>query len=278
MGRGRAVRAGLLLLACAACATTHDPEHAPPPDVCLRDDGAGLAGGAPPQIAIASPADGAVVTDYRGGGQGTPVSVRYEVRHLPCGGSSQVFVQQDGASVQVHTNRATRDAVDLPLHFTPGRYRLEVAAYDRAGRERARASVSFEVELPEYARHVRVMGTHDTLAAILDALAHKRPGAYLRFGDGDIQLASGSHDQMQSADARLMREAQAALAMEGAHVFKGLMVNSYLFGGVEEGMADGNHLISDALALGLVEMASRFWRPVFGSRVQGLLICACIHV
>jgi hypothetical protein len=38
------------------------------------------------------------------------------------------------------------------------------------------------------------------------------------------------------------------------------MVNSELFGGVEPGMIDGNNLISDSLALGLVEMASVYWQ------------------
>jgi hypothetical protein len=45
---------------------------------------------------------------------------------------------------------------------------------------------------------------------------------------------------IQHADTNLMREAQAALAMEGKHVIKGFMINSHLFGGVEEGMTDGN--------------------------------------
>jgi hypothetical protein len=49
--------------------------------------------------------------------------------------------------------------------------------------------------------------------------------------------------------------------MEGKQVLKGLMVNSELFGGLETGMRDGNHLISDSLALGLVEMASVYWQP-----------------
>ena len=49
--------------------------------------------------------------------------------------------------------------------------------------------------------------------------------------------------------------------MEGENIFKGLMINSELFGGVEEGMTWGNHLIEDTLALGLLEMAAVILLP-----------------
>ena len=55
-----------------------------------------------------------------------------------------------------------------------------------------------------------------------------------------MQLAFGIHDQMQSADQRLKLEVQGALGMRGNHtrtVIKALMVNSFLLGGVEEGMS-----------------------------------------
>jgi hypothetical protein len=188
----------LLLLACA-CAT-QDPADGPP-GVCLRDDDADRPGGPATWVAITQPADGTVVTNYRGGGRGTTVDIQYEVQHLPCGGSSRIFVEQDGTLVQVDasmTQPQTSPVVRFSIHLTPARYRFGVVVYDRDGRERAREWASCHVELPEYARHVRVLGTHDTLAAILDAIAHNHSGAYLRFGDGDIQLASGSQDQMQA--------------------------------------------------------------------------------
>ena len=47
------------------------------------------------------------------------------------------------------------------------------------------------------------------------------------------------------------------------------MVNSELFGDVEPGMIDGNNLISDSLALGLVEMASVYWQVL---RVHTVLV------
>ena len=187
----------LLLLACA-CAT-EDPANGPP-GVCMRDDEANRPGGPASWVAITQPADGTVVTNYRGGGRGTKLDIQYEVQHLPCGGSSRFFVEKDGTLLQVDasTQPQTSPVVRRSIHLTPARYRFGVVVYDRDGRERAREWASFDVELPQYARHVRVLGSHDTLAAILDAIANNHSGAYLRFGDGDIQLANGSQDQMQA--------------------------------------------------------------------------------
>lgn len=242
--------------------------------ICSSASLSSLHGASAPRIVIVHPTNGEIVTDYRGGGRGMQIFIRYEVQDLPCGGSSRILLVKDEIPMETMPlpgDLATAAVVDVFFRLTPGHYRLLVVVQDRAGHEKARESVSLEVEVPDYARHVRVMGTHDTLAAILGAILKNRSGAYLRFGDGDIQLSSGlgGAEQMQAADTALMFEAQAALAMQGEHVFKGLMVNSELFGGIEEGMCDGNHLISDEIALGIVEMASPFWKPAPISDVYG---------
>jgi len=240
-------------------------------DDCVREPHAGG-----PHTVFMRPVDGALIPDYRGGGNGMRVSVQYVVRNLPCGGSSrpEMFFYNLGLWTIVERDvfdRWTGQKLDVPVYqsadvnleypLLPGSYRIEVTVKDSAGHDQARDSAEFEIEMPEYARSVRVAGTADTLAAISHAISNKRSGAYLRFGDGDLHLAGGAPDQMQKADAGLQEEVRAALAMHGENVFKGLMLNAEMFGAVEQGMVDGNHLISDALALGLLEQASEYWRP-----------------
>ena len=53
---------------------------------------------------------------------------------------------------------------------------------------------------------MRVFGTYDTLLAVMEALERKVPGAYLRFGDGDVSVANGGDDQLQAQQHALQRE------------------------------------------------------------------------
>jgi hypothetical protein len=165
-----------------------------------------------PLIIIKYPPDGTVISDYRGGGKGHEMSLGYEVEHLPCGGASQIFINGNVIGFHFKDNVLGfhfRDTVvDRVLWLTPGHYQIEVVVEDDGGKEQSRQGVSVEVELPAYAQQVRVFGTHDTLSAILDALGSNESGAFLRFGDGDIQIASSRDDQMQAADAALTREVQ----------------------------------------------------------------------
>ena len=215
----------------------------------------------PPRVRVFRPIDGEKITGYHGGGQGMRQMLHYEVQHLPRGGRSRVSIVRNEALVDCKRCAFTEDVVDRPYWLIPGFYEWTIIVEDANGRELARHRVSCEVELPEYAREVRVLGTSDTLMAVAEAIAGNKSGAYLRFGDGDLNIAVGRHDQMQAHEEGLTLEMQAALAMHGGSVIKGLMITSPLFGGVEEGMSDGNHLLSDNLALGFLEMASRFWRP-----------------
>ena len=253
----------------------------------------------PQRIEIRHPEDGTIITNYTGGGRGMRVILRYEISNAAPGGMSSIAISKDGVPVPCINcqPKQTPSTVEVPFWLTPADYALTVIAHDAAGREVAQSRTRFQVELPAFARQVRVLGTsmlwaamqagfgplkclhawvyvytcihiqvrvfgtYDTLLAVMEALERKVPGAYLRFGDGDVSVANGGDDQLQAQQHALQRELQAAMAMQGAHVIKGLSLQSQLFGGVEEGMADGNHLLTDSLALGLLEMANKFWRP-----------------
>ena len=49
----------------------------------------------------------------------------------------------------------------MGLWLTPGNYALIVMAHDAAGRKVAQSRTRFQVELPAFARQVRVLGTSD---------------------------------------------------------------------------------------------------------------------
>jgi len=123
-------------------------------------------------------------------------------------------------------------------------------------------SSTFSVRLPRYAENVVCVGTHSTLESVREAIVQEQSGAYLRFGDGDITAAYHGVDEMQTPNKNLSREIQAALGMQGEHVFKALMISSPMFDCLEKQMTPGNHQVSNKEALAMVEMAYPFWRPL----------------
>ena len=181
-----------------------------------------------PHIIIKYPPDGTVIRDYRDGGKGHAIRFDYEVENMPCGGASKISIARNGEHIGYLT-RQFRDHVvnniaitTLRFRLTPGHYHIEVVVVDDGGKEQKRVGASVEIELPAYAQRVRVFGTHDTLSAILDAIASNESGAYLRFGDGDIQIASSRDDQMQAEDAALTMEAQVLVRYfsTGSYIFE----------------------------------------------------------
>ena len=115
----------------------------------------------PQRIEIRHPEDGATITNYTGGGHGMRVILRYEISNAAPGGMSSIAISKDGVPVPCINcqPKRTPSTVEVPFWLTPADYALTVIAHDAAGREVAQSRTRFQVELPAFARQVRVLST-----------------------------------------------------------------------------------------------------------------------
>ena len=105
--------------------------------------------------------------------------------------------------------------------------------------------------------------TKVTLLKIQEIISNKQKGAYLRFGDGDLELANGQRDLLQYADNRLQREMQEALALNGPTILKTLPLYCPELGGHEQGMFPGNHEAPYSWCLNILHKAKHLWKSEF---------------
>lgn len=96
-----------------------------------------------------------------------------------------------------------------------------------------------KLDIPEGFRFHK---TIDTLETIRTLIMNQEKGVYLRFGDGDINLAYGKVDMMQEPNERLQKEMREAFALNGPMVLKCIPLYCKEFDGYEEGMEWNVHL------------------------------------
>ena len=99
----------------------------------------------------------------------------------------------------------------------------------------------------------------ETLKTIELIISKGEKGAYLRFGDGDINLAFGEHDSFQDANNNLKREMQEAFALKGRNVLKTLPINCKELGTLEPGMGFGMHEIPYDKAVRWLNKVQSLW-------------------
>lgn len=81
----------------------------------------------------------------------------------------------------------------------------------------------------------------ETLDEILNMIESNTPGGYFRFGDGDMNLALGLSEMMQSSDPILQSYMRDALSVTDKNILKGLTLHNKEWDTLEPGMFDGNH-------------------------------------
>ena len=82
--------------------------------------------------------------------------------------------------------------------------------------------------------------TIPTLTKIREIIESKQKGMYLRFGDGDVNLAEGVYDMYQVPRQDLASEMREAFALNGPTILKTLPLYCAELNGLEEGMFPGN--------------------------------------
>lgn len=101
--------------------------------------------------------------------------------------------------------------------------------------------------------------TQKTLDTIKSIIEKKEKGIYLRFGDGDINLANGSSELHQNVTPQFQTEMREALALNGTNVLKALPLYCKELDGWENGMFPGNHECDLHWALNILNQSKKFW-------------------
>ncbi|MGN6802736.1 MAG: hypothetical protein ACTHJN_12620 [Ginsengibacter sp.] len=96
-------------------------------------------------------------------------------------------------------------------------------------------------------KSLKIVSPKDTLDEIQIAIIEQKIGAYMRFGDGDVFLAMGSDEMLQTNSPELCLEMKDAFSLQGPFIFKSLSIHSQIYGSEKE-MYDGNHLVSNEMA------------------------------
>lgn len=101
--------------------------------------------------------------------------------------------------------------------------------------------------------------TEETLKRIEEIINNKDKGMYLRFGDGDLNLAYGEVDLYQKPNEHLQKEMREAFSLNGPTILKSLPLYCREFNGYEEGMFPGNHECPYSLSIQFLEKAKTLW-------------------
>lgn len=115
--------------------------------------------------------------------------------------------------------------------------------------------------------------TEETLLRICEIIMHKQKGAYLRFGDGDVNLANGRIDMLQRPNPALAAEMCEAFALQGDTVLKTLNLYCRELGGFEEGMFRLNHEEYYHDCINTLNKAA----PIWGGPIQNVYSHAALH-
>ena len=83
--------------------------------------------------------------------------------------------------------------------------------------------------------------TKETLDKIEEIISNKEKGVYLRFGDGDLNLAMNISESYNAANTNLMYLLKDAFNLKGENVLKALPLHNKGWDTLEPGMFPGNH-------------------------------------
>jgi hypothetical protein len=106
---------------------------------------------------------------------------------------------------------------------------------------------------------LRFHSTKETLTDIMTTMFKQEKGVFLRFGDGDLNLALGIDDSFQQTNVNLQTEMKEAFAITGKNVLKALPFHCNELHTLEVGMGDHVHEIPLEAAIRFLNTADSLW-------------------
>lgn len=124
------------------------------------------------------------------------------------------------------------------------------------------------------APRLKIYNSRETLSKIMDLISHEQKGAYLRCGDGDLNLAHGKRSGSHSVvTPRLQFEMQEVFDLNGPTILKSLPLTCKELGSLEEGMFPGCHLRTYKDCLRFLKQAVPFW----GTDIKDVYSAVALH-
>ncbi len=107
---------------------------------------------------------------------------------------------------------------------------------------------------------IQFHGTKETLETIATIIKNKKSGCYLRFGDGDLNLAHGQGELYQPFNSGVIKqEMREAFVLNDENILKTLPLYCKEFNGLEPHMFPGNHEVSYEQAQYFIARAQPLW-------------------
>lgn len=104
-----------------------------------------------------------------------------------------------------------------------------------------------------------IESTKDTIERVRYLLEHRIKGAYLRFGDGDVNLQDGVDELLQKSNPKIKREMRECFALSGEGIVKCLPIHSKKYG-LEPEMKLGLHESDNKWADDIVLRTRRYFK------------------
>ena len=83
--------------------------------------------------------------------------------------------------------------------------------------------------------------SHDTIKKIINIISNKEKGAYIRFGDGDLNIMYGLNDSYNVCTPLFKTEVRESICIDDDNYLKGVCLMCNKFGLLEDKMWGGNH-------------------------------------
>lgn len=115
--------------------------------------------------------------------------------------------------------------------------------------------------------------SEETLHKIMQIINNEQKGAYLRFGDGEVNAAIGKDLILTTVSPELTWEIREAFKLNGPTILKSLPLHCREFGGFESGMFPGNHEWSYDGCLDLLSTV----RPLWGAEITDVYSQVALH-
>jgi hypothetical protein len=98
--------------------------------------------------------------------------------------------------------------------------------------------------MDKISRSAYIISPLKTLEIIQCFIEENKPGAYMRFGDGDVFVATGKNALLHTSTKQLREEMNESFAMKGTGIIKALSIHSEVYG-CEKEMYVGNFMLKE---------------------------------
>lgn len=89
----------------------------------------------------------------------------------------------------------------------------------------------------------------DTIEKIISIIHNRENGAYLRFGDGDLNIMTGLNDSYNVCTPSFTKEIKESICIDHENYLKGVCLMCNKFGLLEDNMWPGNHEFSETACI-----------------------------